>query len=686
MNILEIAEYYVARGLSVIPVKADSSKSPLIAGWRLFSNQLPTKENLRHWFQNRTDRGIGIVPGPASGNLVILDFEHDGRTSAYEEFIARLPADLLEVSTVIPTVRTPSGGRHMYVRLPDSQPGTKLCRYAGGKTKIEIRGAGHQVLAPGCPLECHQSGLPYEWEIDADIIELDMETWSRMLIVCSECNEFVEEPKIRDRGVVGGSTGIANGAASGEESPGNDFNIRGSWEETGLFDCGWTWARQLDTGRGFLTRPGKVGGVSASVGMTTSKTGGYPYFYAFTTSSEFTADTPYSKFAVYAQLKFSGDFGAAASQLRKSGFGGDRPEVPDVAINLDATVKPPVVGPSGACFRSPTKWLSECQATSEDVNWLVKGYIRRGGITMFSALWKIGKSTWLSNMLKAMDGSVDNFIGQPVRPCRVLYVTEEDEKIWADRRDQLIIGDHVAMCVRPFTTKPTAEKWGALIDAIAEDVERHRFDLVVFDTLSKMWPVEDENHAGQVEKALMPLWRITKDGEGAAVLLVHHTRKSGGDEFVAARGSGGLPAFCEILMEFKRSESGPTRREIKAIGRYTDIPDSKVCDWVAGKYIEVDPTDDKGGVKINLGKKKEEPEEYVPVWMDDLKSVITNAGESWYTFPEIADAVAARRNGVTVRKEDLLKKGVFVLMDQGFVERQGGGHKGSSYLYRLKQA
>jgi hypothetical protein len=43
-------------------------------------------------------------------------------------------------------------------------PGGKLARYAKGTTKVEIRGQGHQVLAPGCPPACHSSGLTYEFE------------------------------------------------------------------------------------------------------------------------------------------------------------------------------------------------------------------------------------------------------------------------------------------------------------------------------------------------------------------------------------------------------------------------------------------------------------------------------------------------------------------------------------------
>ena len=683
MNILEIAEGYVRQGLSVIPIKADGSKSPLVGGWRQFSCQLPDSPTLLKWFGGETVVGVGIVPGPASGNLVVLDFEHDGVTSAYHEWLGRLPAELRELTSILPTVITPSGGRHVYVRLPAPQPGTKIARYVSGKTKVEIRGEGHQVLAPGCPPECHRDRRLYQWEITGDFIELDVVTWTELVWNAGEINEHHVAEQSRDRGVVGGRTGVPQE----EATPGTDFNARGTWEEAGLFDAGWTWAKSVEGDRGYLTRPGKTEGVSASVGMTNSKVGGYPYFYVWTTSSDFTADTPYSRFAVYTQLRHHGDFSAAARALRERGYGGVR-TVEDNGVDISAFMKKLSIPASpvapASCFASPTKWLSECAAADAEIDWIWKGYIRRCGITMISALWKIGKSTMLSGLLKAMDGSADSFIGQAVCPTRVLYVTEEDEKIWSTRRDELLIGDHVAVCVRPFTSKPTEAQWQALIDNLASDVERHRFDLVIFDTLSKMWPCEDENHAGQVEKALMPLWKLTR--AGAAILLVHHVRKSGGEEFVGSRGSGGLPSFVEILMEFRRANPSGTQRLISAVGRYSDIPEKVTCDWVAGKYVLAEEKSgvEVNGVTIDLKKKSKETDAEPsgePWFVTVLMEVLTNQGDLWAAYAEIGEAMA-HRSAKTVRNQDLVAA-MNVLIDDGVVERQGLGRKGSPMKFRL---
>lgn len=162
-GLLAVARAYVAQGLSVIPVKADGSKAPKLAGWREYATRLPADAELVEWF-GRPPVGVGLVCGAASGNLVVLDFEHKGGACVYGEWRAGLDPALAAYLAACPVVRTPSGGRHVWVRLPEIADGGKLARYAKGGTKIEVRGEGHQVLAPGCPAACHATGLTYEFE------------------------------------------------------------------------------------------------------------------------------------------------------------------------------------------------------------------------------------------------------------------------------------------------------------------------------------------------------------------------------------------------------------------------------------------------------------------------------------------------------------------------------------------
>lgn len=158
---LEAARRYVAAGLSVIPVRPDGSKAPAHPGWRAFARRRPLDLELRRWFAGG-HYGVGIPCGPASGNLIVLDFETDAAYRRWREVID--PAALARLADC-PVVVTPSGGRHVWVRTAGAAPaGSVYARRADRRTLIEVRGDGHQVLAPGCPPACHPTGREYVFE------------------------------------------------------------------------------------------------------------------------------------------------------------------------------------------------------------------------------------------------------------------------------------------------------------------------------------------------------------------------------------------------------------------------------------------------------------------------------------------------------------------------------------------
>lgn len=669
-DLLETARAYVACGLSVIPVRADGSKAPKLAGWRAYSDAGASEDDLREWFSGSSSVGIGIVPGPASGRLVVLDFECKDGAPAYAEWVAKLSPALRAPLSLCPVVRTPSGGRHVWVRLPEQCAGGRYARYANGKTKVEVRGLGHQVLAPGCPASCHASGDRYTFEnlgwLEGGEAETDPLTWIEWLEVACALNEYaapVRESVYEPR----------RGAPAGEGSPGTDFNRRGSWAETGLFDAGWKWAREPRSDAGLITRPGKDAGVSASVGMVTSKENGWPLFWCWSTSvPEFVAEKPYSRFAVYAQLRHGGDYRAAARQLAQMGYGDRQPEVTfsETASPAEAAAEARANGEP----ERPFKWLSELRHREANDKWLWHGYVSRGGITLLSALWKAGKSTLLSHMLRAFDGRTEQFLGQPITPARVLYVSEEHEELWAERRDELNIGDHVGMICRPFRGRPSPAEWAQFLGSLVKTVSEHKFDLVVMDTISKLWPVREENDAGQVEDALMPVWSITDSGAG--LVLVHHNRKSDGKEFTGSRGSGGLPAFCETLVEFRRhsDESKDRKRILTGGGRYRETPDKNLIELLPSGYIshgDPDNMDLATKTKIGFGKTDERDR-----WQAAAHEVVTLSSR---TYPEIS-ALLAERLGHGVRREDLL-----AWLDAGTADglftKTGSGRKGDPHRW-----
>ena len=221
---------------------------------------------------------------------------------------------------------------------------------------------------------------------------------------------------------------------------------------------------------------------------------------------------------------------------------------------------------------------SRLRAQEESARWLWHGYLARGEVTLFSALWKAGKTTFLAHLLRAFQ-SGGSFCGQCVRPARVLYVTEEGEPRWAARRQALGLGDHVSFLVRPFRYKPDFAGWLTFLAYLGELVELNPIDLIVLDTVGKLWPVRDENDACQVEAALMPLHALTE--QGVALLPVHHLSKGDGLQATGTRGSGALTAFPDTIIEMRRyspADHKDRRRVLTGYGRWDATPAEAVVE------------------------------------------------------------------------------------------------------------
>lgn len=152
---------YLAAGLSVLPIGGD--KRPL-GKWQHFQHERATPELVETW----ASPGVGILGGSISGNLWILDFDHNAE-DIYPAWRALLAASYPELAAALegaPVART-SKGYHVYLRLPEKRRNETLAACyveEAGKRKlekhIETRGEGGYVVAPPSP---HPSGARYQW-------------------------------------------------------------------------------------------------------------------------------------------------------------------------------------------------------------------------------------------------------------------------------------------------------------------------------------------------------------------------------------------------------------------------------------------------------------------------------------------------------------------------------------------
>lgn len=218
----------------------------------------------------------------------------------------------------------------------------------------------------------------------------------------------------------------------------------------------------------------------------------------------------------------------------------------------------------------PIPWS---QITEEDNRreWLWEGYIAKGYTTLLAALWKAGKTTFLRGLFLAMVNE-EEFAGQPTKICKVLILSEEPKSEWFEKREDLedVQINNILIWCKPVKVKPNLRQWIELIEELTKRCTAEGIELVVIDTLTTFWPIDNENDAAQVIKALMPLYSLTENK--VAVLLVHHFRKGGGDQAQASRGSGALPGFVDNIIEFTRSENGSIfQRTLKTYGRFDEV-------------------------------------------------------------------------------------------------------------------
>jgi hypothetical protein len=140
-------------GLAVFPCGDDKRPKRGIK-WRDESTTELAK--VEEWWSESQDALPAIDLGKTG--LIVLDADRHGGpdgVAAIEKLFASCSTNLAEVPTVI----TPSGGRHYYFKQPNREPlGNARGSLPNG---IDVRGAGGYVIAPGAQLP---DGRRYTWE------------------------------------------------------------------------------------------------------------------------------------------------------------------------------------------------------------------------------------------------------------------------------------------------------------------------------------------------------------------------------------------------------------------------------------------------------------------------------------------------------------------------------------------
>jgi putative DNA primase/helicase len=354
-QIENIALPWFEAGCSVVPIQANGTKRPT-RDWSVLQDTPMTQAEVDWYWRPGESSGVALICGAVSGNLEMTEMEADASNrealdKIAEECNQRGIKELWDSLLIEGYAEvTPSGGIHLIYRIGDHDvPGnTKLASTPTGKTLAETRGEGGYVIVAPTNGACHSSGKPWETVGGKQGI-IPVISWSQRMAIHNAITAALDEspppPPITPRREIAVRT-------NEDLRPGDDFNLRASWQDSWFTNTGWKVSHQMG-GEIFWVRPGKEtrDGHSASTGYN----GDADRLYIWSTSTGLPSEQPLDKFFVYAHYHHNSDLSAAAAALRRQGYGGTnsttelsplRELVLDAAGPIDTQVSLPAHGGS----------------------------------------------------------------------------------------------------------------------------------------------------------------------------------------------------------------------------------------------------------------------------------------------------------------------------------------------------
>lgn len=328
-SLLDTALSLVRSGVSVIPIRG-TEKRPAVA-WKVYQSEIADEATVESWFPLGyvPDHGLGIVTGAVSGNLELTEIE--GRAvDRLNDIAAAMTADAAAAPVWAKlgagwVEQSPSGGIHWLYRVEGGVPGNeKIARNKAKEVLAETRGQGGYVVAAPTPGRFHASGNSWS-HLSAGHSAVVTLTHDERAAFHTVLRDMLDEqppgssPNAAHPPVSTSSVSSTSSVRDydGALSPGDDFDERTAWDDI-LTPHGWSVVYTSHSGVTYWQRPGKSGdGISASTGYAEDRS----RFYCWSTSTDFEAEVPYTKFGAYALLNHGGDHSKAAAELRRQGFG-----------------------------------------------------------------------------------------------------------------------------------------------------------------------------------------------------------------------------------------------------------------------------------------------------------------------------------------------------------------------------
>lgn len=598
-EILTTALRFATQGIVCVPVASDGTKRPGVGSWKEFQERHPTEDELLGWFNNDQVQGLGVITGPISGNLLMIEFE--GR--AVDQKLHLQAKDAMESSglgylweMIVNgySERTPSGGIHFLVKVDGAaiDGNTKLAQMPGedGGCLIETRGAGGFSICAPSGGTAHPQGKP--WTIlsgsPETIPTIDEMELKELFTILRTFDEMPDAEITRQE---------LTKREPNLELPGDDYNHRTTWEEI-LEPLGWKKIYRQGE-KTMWQRPGKKIGASASTNL-----GGSDLFYVFSTSTQFPAGQSMTKFYVYALLHHRGDMREAAQALRFKGYGkrnggNDLAEYtynPTTGEILEkAPAEAPGIGVSDELVqisdmtrqelklarakREAKRILDQEEASKnyhepiyvrtlteelqlpiEEVKWTIKDVFPTGANVTLTAQYKAGKTTLINHLASSLaDGKKFlNYFSEPEHPGQIVIfnyeVSENQYRRWmndvAIENSDKITLVHLRGKRLPLTVSRVED----LVVSILKDLGAQTW---ILDPFARAFTgCGDENSNSDVGVFLDTL-DVIKDRAGVSNLVLPiHTGRAQENGVDRARGATRLDDWADVRWLLKKTTEG----------------------------------------------------------------------------------------------------------------------------------
>jgi len=167
-------------------------------------------------------------------------------------------------------------------------------------------------------------------------------------------------------------------------------------------------------------------------------------------------------------------------------------------------------------------------------------------ITQINSEPGVGKTTFALNV--AINGckGVD-FLDVPFfKILKILYVDIETPKWRRNQKVRMISGDDIPESLYFLYNLDLENDFGDFLSLC----KRENYDLIIFDTQSRVFSMEQENDNSEANKKIGLVNKIISEA-GAGVVLVHHTSKSERKGVYSGRGASAISGSADIVVNLE---------------------------------------------------------------------------------------------------------------------------------------